>query len=119
MIQLRPRAPRDPDAPNRFVPGDLVRHRRYGYRGVVVAFDTSCAASDAWYSGNRTQPARDQPWYHVLVGDSPSSTYAAEDSLIAEPEPAEIAHPLVAVFFSAFVGDHYLRNEHAWPYESP
>ena len=49
--------------------GDTVRHRRYGYRGIIVERDLSCKASDDWYLGNRTQPEREQPWYHVLVHD--------------------------------------------------
>ena len=36
-----------------FQPGDLVRHRRYGYRGVVVARTDSCQADDAWYFKNQ------------------------------------------------------------------
>lgn len=52
-----------------FEPGQLVRHRRYGYRGVVVDRDEFCEADDEWYSKNQTQPDRDQPWYHVLVED--------------------------------------------------
>ena len=31
----------------RFEPGQLVVHRRYGYRGVVVAFDVTCEAKDS------------------------------------------------------------------------
>ena len=27
-----------------FAPGDLVHHRRYGYRGVLVAVDRTCQA---------------------------------------------------------------------------
>ena len=50
--------------------GTLVRHRRYGYRGVIVAFDATCQASDQWYYSNQTQPSHDQPWYHVLVHES-------------------------------------------------
>ena len=41
-----------------FDEGTLVRHRRHGYRGVVVAFD-------AWYGANRTDGAHvrnDEPW---------------------------------------------------------
>ena len=53
-----------------FESGQLVRHRRYGYRGVVVDRDEFCQADDEWYSKNQTQPNRDQPWYHVLVDGS-------------------------------------------------
>ena len=104
----------EPRSAARFAPGDLVRHKRYGYRGVVVDSDPLCTAPDAWYQANQTQPARDQPWYHVLVHQSLSTTYAAQTSLEPEPEPAEIEHPLVAEFFESFQGDRYLRNDRPW-----
>jgi heat shock protein HspQ len=114
MIQ-RPESEAAPLGSNRFRPGDLVRHRRYGYRGVVVGFDLRCMADEAWYQANQTQPRKDQPWYHVLVHGSTQATYAAETSLAPEPEPAPIEHPLVAVLFSGFEGGRYVRNDTRWP----
>ena len=67
-----------------FEVGWIVRQRRYGYRGVVVAFDLTCQAEDGWYFANRTQPERYQPWYHLLVHDGPHVTYAAQTSLDRE-----------------------------------
>jgi heat shock protein HspQ len=99
----------------RFEPGQLVVHRRYGYRGVVVAFDDTCEAEDDWYLTNQTQPSRDQPWYHVLVHDSEQITYAAQTSLQADDSDQQINHPLVEHFFSSFSDGQYLRNDEAWP----
>ena len=98
-----------------FQPGDLVRHRRYGYRGVVVAVDSECQADEAWYQSNVTQPDRDQPWYHVLVDSTATNTYAAAENLSADPTKAPVDHPLVAVFFSSFVSGKYVRNDTPWP----
>ncbi len=103
------------DGPGRFAPGELVQHRRYGYRGVVVASDASCQASEAWYRKNQTQPRKDQAWYHVLVDGSDGTTYAAEENLLADPIGAPIAHPLLDTFFSAFHDGAYVRNETPWP----
>ncbi len=98
-----------------FVIGQVVRHRRYGYRGVIVDFDMVCQANEAWYQKNQTQPARNQPWYHVLVADSDNATYAAETSLIEDNSQAPIRHPLLHTFFDDFVNGQYLRNDTAWP----
>jgi len=100
---------------HRFEPGQLVRHRRYGYRGVVVERDESCQADEAWYQKNQTQPDRNQPWYHVLVSDSSSCTYAAAENLIADESGLPISHPLLAYFFDAFEDGRYIRNEQPWP----
>ena len=98
-----------------FIPGELVCHRRYGYRGVVVALDASCQADDKWYFSNRTQPDRNQPWYHVMVHDSKSVTYAAQTSLEVDPSGEQVSHPYVAEFFEGFADGFYIRNSRPWP----
>ena len=101
----------------RFKPGQLVRHKRYGYRGVVVDFDPSCQADKQWYQSNQTQPERNQPWYHVLVHNSDQITYPAQSSLIKDTSSQPIEHPLLSYFFSEFMLDgKYLRNDRAWPH---
>jgi heat shock protein HspQ len=103
-----------PDQLPKFEAGQMVRHLRYGYRGVVVAFDTECRAPQSWYESNRTQPLRQQPWYHVLVHGSSTATYAAQDSLEADDSVEPIRHPLLEIFFDAFDDGHYIRNQRAW-----
>ena len=95
--------------------GELVRHRRYGYRGVVVECDTSCQADEHWYQSNQTQPERDQGWYHVLVHGTGSCTYAAASSLERDTSGEPVHHPLVDLFFDGFVGGRHLRNKRPWP----
>lgn len=98
-----------------FRAGQLVRHRKNGYRGVVVDLDLRCQADDAWYLANPTQPDRDQPWYHVLVDGAQVVTYTAENSLEADSSRAEVRHPLVPYFFEAFEQGRYRRNHEPWP----
>jgi len=98
-----------------FRPGDLVRHRRYGYLGLVVDWDLNCNANQEWYTRNRTQPERHQPWYHVLVDASDAVTYAAQTSLLPDESKEEIRHALVAQFFERCDDGRYLRNKHPWP----
>lgn len=100
----------DPD----FVPGQLVQHKRYGYRAVVVAVDPYCRAGDTWYQSNQTQPTRNQPWYHLLVHDSKTTTYAAQGNLMADPLETPIVHPLLEMFFGDFDDGGYERNKRPW-----
>ena len=111
MIQRRER---EQNGPTQFVPGDLVHHRRYGYRGVVVEADQTCQASEAWYQNNQRQPDRKQPWYHVLVDQSAHVTYAAEENLELDDELTEILHPLTEHFFYGFLAGAYQRNDRPW-----
>ena len=113
MIMLRPDL-QDCTSP-KFAPGDLVRHVRYLYRGVVVAHDPKCLADENWYKSNKTQPIRDQPWYHVLVHESGSITYPAESSLAPDEIGEEIVHPLLEQFFGDFADGRYPRNDISWP----
>jgi heat shock protein HspQ len=99
----------------KFQIGQLVRHKRYHYRGVVVAMDPQCMADDDWYNSNQTQPDRDQPWYHVFVDASGSVTYPGETSLEADPSCEPIEHPMIELFFEKFDGQRYIRNDRPWP----
>lgn len=100
-----------------FKQGQIVRHRRYGYRGIIVDIDDECDADDSWYYGNQTQPSREQPWYHVLVHGSDQVTYAAESNLIIDDSKEEIDHPLLSYFFNQSVDGQYVRNDNPWPDE--
>jgi len=117
MIQLNDSFPEDqlPDYPPKFECGQIVKHKRYGYRGVIVAADGHCKATPQWYLSNKTQPGRNQPWYHVLVDGSANTTYPAEENLSSDPSGLPVDHPLVGVFFSDFVNGRYVRNDVPWP----
>ena len=118
MIQVRrfdpPADESGGEGASRFRPGAVVGHRRYGYRGVVVDSDPVCRADEGWYQSNQTQPARDQPWYHVLVDGGVHATYVAEQNLMPDPSGLPVAHPLLATYFSAFAEGYYVRNEVPW-----
>ncbi len=102
------------ETPPTFRPGQLVKHRRYGYRGVVVDFDPFCKAPEQWYQANQTQPDRNQAWYHVLVHGTTTVTYAAQTSLLPDDSGLPIEHPLADKYFSEFTGDGYVRNQEPW-----
>ncbi len=116
IMSRRPttRKKRGEGSPPRFVPGQVVRHRRYGYRGVVVHVDTTCRADDNWYHKNLTQPGRNQAWYHVLVHASTGTTYAAEENLNGDDSGDPVSHPLVEMFFAGFQDGQYTRNDNPW-----
>ncbi len=97
-----------------FLSGQVVRHRNFGYRGVIVDVDAACQADDAWYRANPNPPEREQPWYHVLVDGSAVTTYAAQSSLEVDDSGLEVHHPLVALYFQGFQGGAYRRNNVPW-----
>jgi heat shock protein HspQ len=100
---------------NLYKPGQIVEHRRYGYRGVLVDVDYYCMATNEWYSSNTTQPPKCQPWYHVLVDNSDAVTYAAESSLGTDDIKEPVEHPYLQHFFERFRQGAYVRNDRPWP----
>lgn len=88
--------------------GVVVTHQLYGYRGVIVAVDMCCMAGDTWYQSNKTQPSREQPWYHVLVHDSGGlSTYVAQSNLQIDRSGQPIEHPRISCYFTDFKEGRY------------
>ncbi len=98
-----------------FVPGQVIRHKHYGYRGVIVEATACFAGDEEWYQRNQTQPDKNQPWYHVLVHNAGQVTYAAQTSLEADDSEEQVAHPYVPFFFSEFKDGRYVRNDQPWP----
>ncbi len=69
----------------RFSTGDVVQHKLFNYRGVIVGVDTHFRGTEAWYEAvARSRPPRHRPWYHVLPHGAQHQTYVAERNL--EPD---------------------------------
>lgn len=91
-----------------FSPGQLISHKRFGYRGVVVDVDATFQLTDEWYDQvARSRPPKDQPWYHVLVDESETTTYVAERHLEGESSGKPIRHPLLTHYFARFRDGRY------------
>ena len=88
-----------PADPPMFQPGDVIFHKKYGYRGVVVDFDLPRKAPDAWYQSNQSQPDRNQPWYHILVDGNQQVTYAVQSNLVYDQLDKPVIHPMLNLFF--------------------
>lgn len=94
---------------SRFTVGDLVHHRMFDYRGVVVDVDPVFMLSDEWYeSVAKSRPPRDEPWYHVLVDRTTQNTYVAERNLEPDETGQPITHPLLEARFDGFEGGRYI-----------
>ncbi len=98
----------------KFAVGDLVHHRLFDYRGVIVDVDPSFQSSEQWYEeAAKSRPPKDKPWYHVLVHESFHSTYVAERNLEHDESARPINHPMVEQFFSRFDNGRYISVDQA------
>ena len=95
-----------------FSVGDLVHHKLFGYRGVVVDVDPRFMLTDEWYENvARSRPPKDNPWYHVLVHNATHNTYVAERNLEADSSIEPIQHPMVALQFNEFKDGRYISSQ--------
>ncbi|WP_440995867.1 heat shock protein HspQ [Arhodomonas sp. SL1] len=95
----------------KFTVGQVVHHRKFDYRGVIVDVDPIFQGSEEWYETMaRSRPPKDQPWYHVLVDGASHSTYVAERHLEPDHSGAQVEHPALGQFFDRFDGGRYHRS---------
>ncbi len=91
-----------------FSPGQLVQHKLFQYRGVVVDVDATFQLSDEWYDEvAKSRPPKDQPWFHVLVHGGDEMTYVAQRHLEPDESREPVQHPMLDQFFSDFRDGHY------------
>jgi heat shock protein HspQ len=91
-----------------FAVGELVHHRLFDYRGVIVDVDPGFQSSEEWYEAvAKSRPPKDKPWYHVLVHEAAHSTYVAERNLERDESTDPIRHPMIDRFFSHFENGRY------------
>ncbi len=92
----------------KFTIGQIIRHSKYEYRGVIVDVDPFFQGTEEWYEQMAVSlPPRDKPWYHVLVDGAEHSTYVAEQHLEADPSGHQISHPALGQFFDRFERGRY------------
>ena len=87
----------------RFNIGQVVHHRKFDYRGVIVDVDADFQGTQEWYEMMaRSRPPKDKPWYHVMVDNAPHMTYVAERHLEADDTDQPVTHPGLDILFDGF-----------------
>lgn len=92
--------------------GQLVHHKLFDYRGVIIDIDANFQLSDEWYDTvAKSKPPKNEPWYHVLVDGVIDTTYVAEQNLEADISGEKINHPMTHQFFSHFQNGKYINEK--------
>lgn len=99
----------------RFAIGQLVRHRKHPFRGVIFDVDPTFSNTEAWWLSipEAMRPAKDQPYYHLLAENSESCyvAYVSEQNLLPDMSGRPVRHPQVKRLFRALSGDRYEIRE--------
>ena len=95
----------------RFSIGQVVRHRYYPFRGVIIDVDPEFDNSEEWWLSipEDIRPSKNQPFYHLLAENDTTSyeAYVSEQNLVIDDTGAPVNHPQVAEMFGEFRGDSY------------
>ena len=99
-----------------FCIGDVVRHRLYPFRGVIVDVDPEFDNTEEWYASipEDVRPAREQPFYYLLAENSETyySAYVSQQNLLSDTENGPVNHPDIEDVFDGFEeGRYQLRAE--------
>ncbi len=97
---------------SKFSVGQLIVHKLFNYRGVIIDVDPIYMGTEEWYQTIAlTRPPRDAPWYHVLVHNATHETYVAERNLDIDDSEQPINHPLINYYFDDFLDCVYIRRK--------
>ena len=92
--------------------GDVVRHRFYPFRGVIVDVDPEFANSEEWWQSipEDVRPRKDQPYYHLLAENEHTTyvAYVSEQNLVVDDSGEPCRHPQLDLIFEGRDGPrHY------------
>ncbi len=91
--------------------GQVVRHRKHPFRGVVFDVDAMFSNTEEWYQSipEGSRPAKDQPFYHLLAENDQSYyiAYVSEQNLVPDDTGEPVEHPDLQDIFGDFQGGFY------------
>ena len=96
--------------------GDIVKHRIYPFRGVIVDVDPEFSNTEEWYQSipAEIRPSRNQPYYHLMAENTETfyTAYVSQQNLVDDGENGPLEHPDLDEIFSGMdKGKYHLRNE--------
>ena len=100
----------------KFTIGTQVKHRIFGFRGVIFDVDPSFSNSEEWYLSipEEVRPRKDQPFYHLFAESpdkSPYEAYVSEQNLITDIDSDDpIYHPEMDEYFEDMIDGRFVSR---------
>lgn len=95
----------------KFSIGQVVRHRKHPFRGVIFDIDAMFSNTEEWYQSipKDSRPRKDQPFYHLLAENDSSYyvAYVSEQNLEQDMSGEPVDHPEVDEIFGQHNGGQY------------
>ena len=87
----------------KFCVGQVVRHRKYPFRGVIYDVDPIFANTEEWWLSipEDVRPNKEQPFYHLYAENAETEyvAYVSEQNLLPDETGEPLRHPQVAESF--------------------
>ena len=87
----------------KFSLGQVVRHRKYPFRGVIFDVDPTFSNTEEWWESipEDSRPSKEQPFYHLLAENDTSYyiAYVSEQNLVTDKSGDPVDHPELKRFF--------------------
>ena len=95
--------------------GDIVKHKIYPFRGVIVDVDPEFSNTEDWYQSipAEIRPSKEQPYYHLMAENNETfySAYVSQQNLINDGSNGPVDHPDLGQIFSGIEkGKYLLKN---------
>jgi heat shock protein HspQ len=96
--------------------GQVVRHRHFPFRGVIVDVDPTFNNTEEWWLAipEQIRPRKDQPFYHLLAENEEShyTAYVSEQNLLPDDTGEPVTHPQAhEIFHLQDNGSYRLRAQ--------
>jgi heat shock protein HspQ len=91
--------------------GQVLRHRKHPFRGVVFDVDAMFSNTEEWYQNipEEARPPKNQPFYHLLAENDQSYyvAYVSEQNLVPDETGEPMSHPDLPDLFGDFEDGRY------------
>lgn len=95
----------------KFSIGQVVRHRKYPFRGLIYDVDPVFANTEEWWLSipENVRPIKDQPFYHLFAENTETEyiAYVSEQNLLPDESDEPLRHPQIGESFERIEGGAY------------
>ncbi len=101
----------------KFSIGQVVRHRKYPFRGIIYDVDPVFANTEEWWLSipEDVRPSKEQPFYHLFAENTETEyiAYVSEQNLLADDSGEPLRHPQIGESFVRGEGGTYRSKDMA------
>ena len=87
----------------KFSLGQIVKHRKYPFRGVIFDIDPTFSNTEEWWLSipEDVRPTKEQPFYHLFAENAETEyvAYVSEQNLLPDETGKPVRHPQIAEMF--------------------